>query len=66
MEGKVSIENKVLLTIEEAAAYSGVGEKKIRSLVQMPHCTFVLYNGKKILIKRERFEKYLLNSEGAL
>ncbi len=62
----VPIERKYLLTIQEASEYSEIGEKKIRELIKMPHCPFVLYNGKKALIKREKFEKYIDNIEGSI
>lgn len=47
------------LTIEEASAYSGLGDKKIRELVKDKRCPFVLKNGNKYLIKREKFEKWI-------
>lgn len=54
---------KLNLTIEEAAAYSGLGDKKLRELVKSPKCPFVLKNGNKYLIKREKFEKWIENIE---
>lgn len=56
---EVPIWLKLNLTIEEAAAYSGLGEKKIRELVNNKNCSFVLKNGRKNLIKRNRFEKWI-------
>lgn len=50
---------KLNLTIKEAAAYSGIGEKTIRSLVKERACPFVLMIGNKHLIKRREFEKYI-------
>ncbi len=50
---------KYALTVDEAAAYFGIGEKKIRELSRGPDCRFVLWVGNKRLIKREQFEKYL-------
>ena len=47
------------LSIEEAAAYSGIGMNKIRELTKSPFCDFVLYVGKKTLIKRVPFEEYI-------
>lgn len=62
--GKVSIElkmnEKLNLSVTEAAAFSGIGIHKIRALMQEPDCDFVLCVGtKKKLIKRGKFEKYL-------
>ena len=51
--------NKANLTIEEAAAYFGIGMNKLRELTEDGNCKFVLYIGSKRLIKRQMFEKYL-------
>lgn len=53
---------KYALTVDEAAAYFGIGAKKIRELSCGPNCKFVLWVGNKRLIKRELFEKYLSSS----
>ena len=50
---------KINLTIKEAAALFGIGEKKIIELTEDESCPYVLYNGNKRLIKRKKFEKYL-------
>lgn len=56
----VPIKDKILLTIEEAAAYSNIGINKLRDMADSPSCSFVLYIGKRNrLIKRKEFEKYL-------
>ena len=56
---EVPIWEKVNLTIEEAAAYFGIGMNKLRDLTEDEHCKFVLYVGTKRLIKRRLFEQYL-------
>lgn len=57
---KVEIKDKILLTIEEAAAYSNIGMNKLRCMTNEPSCTFVLYIGKgRRVIKRKEFERYL-------
>lgn len=58
----VPIADKFALTIEEAAEYSNIGQNKISSLLKMPDCPFVLYVGRKKLVKRVEFEKYILKS----
>ena len=50
------------LTLEEAAAYSGIGINKLRKITNNEHCGFVLWVGTKRLIKRKLLDKYL---EGA-
>ena len=50
---------KANLTIEEAAAYSGIGQHKIRELAKRDDADFALYCGRKLLIKRKRFDDYI-------
>lgn len=59
---QVEIKDKLNLTIEEAAAYSNIGQNKIDEMARKPNCPFVLYVGRKKLIKRKEFEKYLSNA----
>ena len=59
MSEKVLIKDKVTLTITEAAAYSNIGINKLESLLRNPRCPFVLYVGKKKLVKRKEFEKFI-------
>ena len=58
----VPIESKVALTVKEAAEYSNIGINKIESLLRSPRCPFVLYVGKKKLVKRKEFEKFISNN----
>lgn len=57
----LSISEKSLLTLEEAAEYFNIGVKKLRLLTAGDNCPFVLWNGSKRLIKRIPFEKFLHN-----
>ena len=56
-----SLRQKSLLSVEEAAELYGVGRKKIRDLTQDDNCPFVLWIGGHRKIKREAFEKYILD-----
>lgn len=47
------------MTVEEAAAYSSIGINKIREMLKIPNCPFVLYIGNKKLVKRREFENYI-------
>lgn len=47
------------LTVEEAAAYSGIGEGKLREMTLADECPFILWIGTKRLIRRKCFEEYL-------
>lgn len=57
----VNTEDKLLWTVREAAAYTGIGEPRIRSLAKADDCPFSLRVGRKISIKRKEFEEYLSN-----
>lgn len=56
---EVKVSEKVLLTIVEANAYSGIGLNKLRELTNDPRCPFVFYVGKRKMIKRKAFEAFL-------
>ena len=58
----VPIKDKVALTIREAAEYSNIGINKLESLLRSPRCPFVLYVGKKKLVKRKEFEKFITDN----
>lgn len=59
MKQNVPVWEKITMTIEEAAEYSSIGINKIRELSSNPRCNFVIYVGKKRLIKRKEFEKFI-------
>ena len=58
MKKEVPIWEKSNLTLEEAAAYSGIGVNKLRELTDNKECDFVLWVGKKRLIKRKKLDEY--------
>lgn len=59
MKNEVPIWEKSNLTLEEAAAYSGIGINKIREITNEKNCDFVLFVGNKRLIKRRKFDAYI-------
>ncbi|MCM1412534.1 MAG: DUF6462 family protein [Lachnospiraceae bacterium] len=59
-ESKVPLWEKYILTIQEAAEYFHIGEKKLRRLVEeQEDADFIIMNGNRVMIKRKLFEKYL-------
>ena len=58
----VPIQDKLALTIREAAEYSNIGINKLESLLRSPRCPFVLYVGKKKFVKRKEFEKFITDN----
>lgn len=59
MNKTVPVWEKVTLTLDEAAKYSNIGINKIREISNNPRCNFVIFVGKKRLIKRKEFEKFI-------
>jgi hypothetical protein len=59
IKDSVGVSDKILITIEEANAISNIGVNRLRELINDPTCPYVFYNGKKKLIKRKAFEKFL-------
>ena len=55
----IPIYEKCALTIEEAALYSNIGQNKLSELMRDPQCTFVLWVGRKKLVKRKEFEEFI-------
>ena len=56
----VPVWEKFALTVNEAAVYFNIGEKKIRKLVDDNRSDgFVIQNGVKVLINRRKFEEFL-------
>ena len=58
---EVPIWIKQNLTLEEAVAYFGIGQTKIKQMTNSEDCPFVLWNGTKRLVKRKKMEEYLDN-----
>lgn len=59
MRREIPIWQKSNLTLEEAAAYSGIGINKLRNITDSEQCPFVLWNGNKRLIKRRKLDEYI-------
>ena len=56
----VPIWEKYTLTIEEAACYFRIGEKKLRKLSEEnPDASWLIMNGNRVQIKRRQFEKVI-------
>lgn len=55
-------EEKLTLTVREAATISNIGINRIYELTNDPDCDFVIFVGRKRLIKVDKFKKFI---EGA-
>ena len=56
---EVPIWEKTNLTLEEAAAYCGIGINKLREITNEKNSKFVLWVGNKRLIKRRLLDAYI-------
>ena len=61
-EYKPQIKDKPTMTIEEAACLYNIGEHKLRKLTDSDSCSYVLYVGRKRLIKRKQFDDFIARS----
>ena len=51
---------KYTLSVQEAAKYFRIGDKKMRKLIEEnPGANYILWNGTRPQIKRRLFEQYL-------
>lgn len=55
----VPIWKKCLLTLDEAAAYSGMARGRLMKLSDQDDCEFVVWNGYKRLFKRKKLEEFI-------
>ena len=53
------LSEKPNLTLKEASCYYNIGINKLRELTDGDNCPFVLWVGRKRLIKRKIFDAYL-------
>ncbi len=60
MQKEVPVWEKYTLSIEEAADYFRIGQKRLRQIVADDPCAdFILLNGNRVQIKRKKFEQYI-------
>lgn len=62
MKPTVPIWQKFTLTVEEAAVYFRIGENKLRQIMsENRNADFILWNGNRLQIKRQKFEEFINN-----
>ena len=59
---EVPIWERSLLTINEAADYTGIGINKLRSLANKRNSNLIIWVGSKKMFKRKKLDEYLENS----
>lgn len=64
---KIPYNQKICLSIEEAAEYSMLGENRLRRIIEQDKreglLDWVLHVGERVRIKREPFERWVLEQE---
>ena len=59
-KGVIPVWKRYALTITEAAEYYHIGENKLRMIAdEHPEADFIIMNGNRILLKRQKFEQFL-------
>lgn len=59
-KGVILVWKRYALTIIEVVEYNHIGENKLCMVAdEHPEVDFIILNGKRILIKRQKFEEYL-------
>ena len=59
-EKRVPLWEKYALTVDQAAEYFGIGQKKIRNMICIyKDAKWYMLNGERTLIKRKLFEDFL-------
>ena len=57
---EVPIWEKYTLSVDEAAIYFRIGKGKLRQLIEADKTAkFLLWNGNRVQIKREQFERFV-------
>ena len=58
----VPVWERATITLEEAAAYTGIGVRKLREMTDEPTCDYVMWVGNRRIIKRRKLDEYLENA----
>lgn len=62
-KGVIPVWKRYALTITEASDYYHIGENKLRMIAEEhPQAEFIIMNGNRILLKRQKFEELLDNA----
>lgn len=56
---KINLSDKYVLSIKEASLYFGIGENKLRKILDEYFDDLALQNGVKLMVKRKAFEKFI-------
>lgn len=58
-EQAVPVWQRSLLTLQEAAAYTGIGINKLRVMSDSDSCEYIIWVGNRRMFKRTKLDEYL-------
>lgn len=57
----LNVEEKYCISVDEAAAYSGIGENRLRDIIQdNPELPFIIWKDEQVVIHRKKFENWVM------
>ena len=59
---EVPIWERALLTVYEAADYTGIGVARLRNIAATPHTNLVVWVGSRMMFKRKKLDEFLDNA----
>ncbi len=59
---EVPIWERSLITVNEAADYTGIGTRRLRDLAAQPHANFAIWVGSRLMFNRRKLDEFLDNS----
>ena len=58
-KSEVPIWERTLLTVGEAADYTGIGQNRLRNIAATPRTNLVVWIGSRMMFKRKKLEEFL-------
>lgn len=58
-DSKEEVRQKILWTVEDVMVMTGLGEKKVREILNNPKSGFTVKNGNRVYAHKELFEDYM-------
>ena len=56
---KINLDEKILLNVQEVCQYTGIGETKVRQLLNKKDSTYTIRLGNKLYANKKLLEQYL-------
>lgn len=57
----LNVKEKYCISVDEAAAYSGIGENRLRDIIQdNPELPFIIWKDEQVVIHRKKFESWVM------